>query len=73
MAAVAPEFDSRPGPVPDVLAQAHHHWLRLLEREVTHAQDSGELGGIPAPMLAFEIDALLAAANTATARDIEER
>ena len=64
MAAVVPEFDSRPGPVRDALARARHDWLALLEREVTHAQANGDLGGIPAPMLAFEIDALLAAANT---------
>jgi hypothetical protein len=66
--ATIPEFDSRPGPVRDALAGARTEWLGLLEREITGARSRGELGdsgGVSPPLLAFEIDALLAAANTA--------
>jgi AcrR family transcriptional regulator len=66
MAATVPEFDSRPGPVRDALADAHRAWLSLLEGEVRQAQANGELTELPPPgLLAFEIDALLTMANTA--------
>jgi hypothetical protein len=58
------EFDSRLGPVRDALARARRGWLGLLERQVAVAQAAGDLpGSPPADMVAFEIDALLAAAN----------
>src|SRR4051794_4538555 len=66
MAATVPEFDSRPGPVRDALAEARRSWLGLLEREVRRAYEQGELSAEVAPdLLAFEIDALLTMANTA--------
>lgn len=65
LAATIPEFDSRPGPVRDALAEAHRGWLDLLEREVSAAQAQGELSKDIAPnLLAFEVDALLTMANT---------
>jgi AcrR family transcriptional regulator len=58
------EFDSPPGPVRDALARARQSWLALLEHEAAIAQAAGDIPGTPSPaMLAFEIDALLSAAN----------
>lgn len=66
MVATATEFDSRPGLIRDTLAQSRRDWLGLLTQQVNHAQAEGQLTQLPAPLLAFEIDALLAAANTAS-------
>ncbi len=64
MVATLSEFDSRPGPVRDGLARARRGWLGLLERQAAIAQAAGDIpGSPPAEMVAFEIDALLAAAN----------
>jgi AcrR family transcriptional regulator len=66
MGATLAEFDSCPGPVRDALARAHRGWLGLLEHQVAIAQTAGDIPAMPSPeMLAFEIDALLAAANVA--------
>jgi AcrR family transcriptional regulator len=64
MGATLSEFDSRPGPVRDALARAQRAWLALLERQTAIAQAAGDIpNSPPAEMVAFEIDALLAAAN----------
>jgi hypothetical protein len=64
MVATLSEFDSRPGPVRDALASAHSGWLKLLSRQIAIGQRSGDIPGSPsADALAFEIDALLSAAN----------
>src|SRR3954468_11977585 len=64
MVATLSEFDSRPGSVRDALAGNRRAWLGLLERQVAVAQAAGEIPGSPTPeLLAFEIDALLSAAN----------
>lgn len=64
MAAVLPEFDSRPGPVRDELLKARAAWLDLLAGEVAAMQESGDLDdALPPDAIAFEIDAVLAAAN----------
>lgn len=64
MAATFPEFDSRPGPVRDALRRTRSQWLGVLEAEVRTAQQAGELDSDLEPGdIAFEIDALLAAAN----------
>ncbi|MFC3966233.1 TetR/AcrR family transcriptional regulator [Nocardia jiangsuensis] len=52
------EFDSRPGPVRDAVAADHHDWLSFLTRQIGHVHAEPEL-------LAFQVDALVAAANTA--------
>ena len=64
MVATAAEFDSHPGPIRDALAQLRRDWLALLVRDIEHAQAGGRLVELPAELLAFEIDALMAAANT---------
>ncbi|MGW0040399.1 TetR/AcrR family transcriptional regulator [Rhodococcus sp. NPDC003348] len=68
-AATIAEFDSRPGAVRDALARDRVEWLALLEGEVACAQeDAGH--GVPSPgEVAFEIDAVLGALNTALRMD----
>jgi AcrR family transcriptional regulator len=66
MGATLAEFDSKPGPVRDALGLARKQWLLLIERQVANAQSVHELPPVPtAAAFAFEIDALLAAANVA--------
>ena len=66
MGATLAEFDSHPGSVRDALARARRGWLAVLEREAAIAQREGDIPPSPAAdLLAFEIDALLAAANVA--------
>lgn len=66
MGATFAEFDSRPGPVRDALAQSRLQWLGLLQQQISKAQTKKQLPAHPpAAMLAFEIDAILAAANVA--------
>jgi AcrR family transcriptional regulator len=59
------EFDSRPpGPVRDAIAQQTDDWLALLAARVHAAQEAGHLDpDIEPEQLAFELDALQAAAN----------
>jgi hypothetical protein len=62
---VLAEFDSRPGPVRDAVAADHEDWMTFLTGEIRKAQELGELSGRDAAALTFEIDAIVAAANTA--------
>jgi AcrR family transcriptional regulator len=64
-AASLPDFDSRPGPVRDALQRQHQTWLALLAEQVRHAVNSGEMTNVDAKLAAFQIDAILSAANTA--------
>ncbi|WP_431903162.1 TetR/AcrR family transcriptional regulator [Nonomuraea sp. bgisy101] len=57
------EFDDRPGPVKDRVAEAMNDWLGYLEKSVQEAVDRGELRADPA-QLAYEIEALGEAAVT---------
>lgn len=59
------DFDSRPGPVHDALFRRHRDWLSLIAGELRHAADSGEIADLDADLAAFQIDAVLMAANTA--------
>ncbi|MFD6665805.1 TetR/AcrR family transcriptional regulator [Micromonospora chalcea] len=53
------EYNARPGPVRDRLAEAFGRWTALLERLVQEAVDLGELpADLDVPLLAYEIDAL---------------
>ncbi len=54
------EFDGRPGPVRDAVAADHHEWLSFLARQIGHLHPDTE-----PDLLAFQLDALVAAANTA--------
>lgn len=64
-AAAAAEFDGRPGPVRDRVAEALREWRGFLADAVVRARDRGEIDpGVDAGQLAFEIDALVHAANT---------
>ena len=64
--AAAADVGTRPGPVRDSIAAQQREWLALLERLAREAEELGELdpGADPA-QLAFELQALLVAANTA--------
>ena len=65
-AAVAAEFDSRPGPVRDRIAEIMKEWLATLLRAVADAQSAGELKSEVDPMqMAFEFNALELGANWA--------
>ncbi|GLZ62133.1 TetR/AcrR family transcriptional regulator [Micromonospora sp. NBRC 107095] len=53
------EFNARPGPVRDRLAETYSQWTAFLERLVQQAVDAGELpDDLDVPQLAYEIDAL---------------
>jgi AcrR family transcriptional regulator len=63
--AAAAEVGTRPGPVRDSIAARQREWLVLLERLVVEAKELGELDPRTDPaQLAFELQALLVAANT---------
>ncbi|MGW5751881.1 TetR/AcrR family transcriptional regulator [Nocardia rhamnosiphila] len=72
-AAVLAEFDSRPGPVRDAVAADHEDWMTFLTEEIRKAQEMGELTGRNAAALAFEIDAIVGAANVARQLGDDER
>jgi len=58
------EFDARPGPLRDAVADTMKRWLRALEREVALAVESGELpAGTDPADVAFQLNALAAAAS----------
>lgn len=61
-----PEFDSRPGPVRDALAADRDDWFAVLEKEIGRAQEQGYLAGADPHAVAFQLDAIVSAANTAT-------
>jgi AcrR family transcriptional regulator len=65
-AAVAAEFDSRPGAVRDRIAEIMKEWLATLRRAVADAQAAGELKNEVDPVqMAFEFNALELGANWA--------
>lgn len=68
-AANLPVFDSRPGPVRDTLARHQRAWRSLIADELRHAADMGEIAAVDGDLVAFQIDAVLAATNTALRLD----
>ena len=65
-AAVAAEFDGRPGPVRDRIAEIMKEWLATLRRAVKEAQTAGEFKSEVDPtQMAFEFNALELGANWA--------
>jgi AcrR family transcriptional regulator len=59
------DFDSRPGPVRDELYHDQQEWTETLAGELRHAVATGEIGELDVDLAAFQIDAVLCAANTA--------
>ncbi|MBL0885663.1 TetR/AcrR family transcriptional regulator [Myceligenerans indicum] len=58
------EFDMRPGPVRDAVAEAQADWEGYLAHQVEIAVGAGELSaGTDPEQVAFEVNALLSAAN----------
>lgn len=65
-AAASAEFDSRPGPVRDRIAEIMNEWLAGLRRTVVEAQKTNQLDNKVDPeQLVFEINALEMGANWA--------
>ena len=65
-AAAAAEFDSRPGPVRDRIAEIMKEWLATLRDTIVEAQTAGHLNNsIDATQLAFEFNSLELGANWA--------
>ncbi|MET8681172.1 TetR/AcrR family transcriptional regulator [Streptomyces sp. NPDC004647] len=58
-------FDSRPGRVRDALFRCQRDWRDLIAAELRHAADAGEVAELDVDLAAFQIDAVLIAANTA--------
>ena len=62
--ASAIEFDSRTGPVRDLIADLSRSWLDALDAEARHAQTLGQLDSrVDTAQLAFELHALVHGAN----------
>ncbi|MEV6338463.1 TetR/AcrR family transcriptional regulator [Nocardia vinacea] len=59
------EFDSRPGPVRDALVRDQRDWMTIIAGELRYAVDAGEIADLDIDLAAFQIDAVLCAANTA--------
>ncbi|WP_063053613.1 TetR/AcrR family transcriptional regulator [Nocardia arthritidis] len=66
------EFDSKPGPVRDALFRDQRAWVGLLARELRSAASAGEIAELDADLVAFQIDAVLCATNTALRLDVPE-
>ena len=65
-AAAAAEFDSRPGPVRDRIAEIMKEWLSTLRNTIVEAQNAGHLvRDVDATQLAFEFNSLELGANWA--------
>jgi AcrR family transcriptional regulator len=65
-AAAAAEFDSRPGPIRDRIAEIMKEWLAALRNAIVEAQSAGHLDkDLDATQLAFEFNSLELGANWA--------
>jgi hypothetical protein len=65
-AAAAAEFDSRPGPVRDRIAEIMKEWLAVLRNAIVEAQKAGQLDKrIDPTQLAFEFNSFELGANWA--------
>ena len=63
-AAAASEFDSRPGPVRDRIAEIMKEWLSILRRAVVESQDAGQMDeNVDPTQLAFEFNSFELGAN----------
>lgn len=59
------DFDGRPGKVGDALFGRQRSWRGFIAAELRHAADAGQIADLGADLVAFQIDAVLVAANTA--------
>jgi AcrR family transcriptional regulator len=59
------EFDGRPGPVRDALDQHQRSWRDLLAAQVRQAVDTKQIAPLDPDLAAFQLQAVLLAANTA--------
>jgi AcrR family transcriptional regulator len=59
------EFDSRPGPIRDALDQHQRSWRRLLAAQFKHAVEAEQIALLDFESAAFQLQAVLLAANTA--------
>jgi AcrR family transcriptional regulator len=64
-AANLPVFDSQPGPVRDTLVRQQRAWRGLIADQLRQAADAGDIAALDADLVAFQIDAVLTATNTA--------
>jgi AcrR family transcriptional regulator len=63
-AAASFEFDSRPGPVRDLVRRLMNDWIGALERAIRMARDEGHIDpNVDPAQLAFELNALFFGAN----------
>lgn len=63
-AAASFEFDSRPGPVRDLVRTLMNDWIGALERAIRMARDEGHIDpNVDPAQLAFELNALFFGAN----------
>ncbi|MFE1289837.1 TetR/AcrR family transcriptional regulator [Streptomyces sp. NPDC058751] len=70
---VIAEFDARSGPVHDAVVSAHRAWTVLMERTIDEARTGGDLrADTDVPQLAFELIALMEAANAVSVLHDEE-
>ncbi|MFD0688017.1 TetR/AcrR family transcriptional regulator [Actinomadura fibrosa] len=59
------DFDSRPGRVRDELKRDQQDWVGLIAHHLRVAAGAGQIADLDADLAAFQIDAVLCAANTA--------
>jgi AcrR family transcriptional regulator len=59
------DFDSRSGPVRDALFRQREDWAARLAAEFRAAVEAGEIADLDVDLAAFQLDAVLLAANTA--------
>ncbi|WP_328404900.1 TetR/AcrR family transcriptional regulator [Nocardia sp. NBC_00403] len=59
------DFDSHPGPVRDALVRDQKDWIGAIAAELRHAVTAGEIADLDTDLAAFQIDAVLGAANSA--------
>jgi AcrR family transcriptional regulator len=59
------DFDSRPGPVRDALLRQQQAWRGRIAAELRHAVAAEQIPDLDADLNAFQLDAVLMAANTA--------
>lgn len=61
---VSAEFDARPGRIRELIASGSLRWLKIIEEAIAEARTRGEISAqADAPQLAFELVAMLEAAN----------